>query len=165
MVLKFQVVIVFSYMKITMKQFNSLLGAVLFLISCVGVDFDEPSNTVINREVAGEKGLNVNISKSEDWKLRAIYYQNTESQKMEARVFLDSLGERWHFYSEENGLKQQQLSEIVGNLDESHIGNFTDSVSTFTYMGDTLRIIRCGILSLDSSQYRVIGVWQKKGKH
>jgi hypothetical protein len=152
-------------MKITMKQFNCLLVAVLLLVSCAGVDFDELSNTVINREVAGEKGLNVHISQSEEWKLRAIYYQNTESQKMEARVFLDSLGERWHFYSEENCLKQQQLSEIAANLAESHIGNFTDSVSTFTYMGDTLRIIRCGILPLDSSQYRVIGVWQKKGRH
>jgi hypothetical protein len=164
MVFKFQVVIVFN-MKITMKQFNCLLVAVLLLVSCAGVDFDELSNTVINREVAGEKGLNVHISQSEEWKLRAIYYQNTESQKMEARVFLDSLGERWHFYSEENCLKQQQLSEIAANLAESHIGNFTDSVSTFTYMGDTLRIIRCGILPLDSSQYRVIGVWQKKGRH
>ena len=161
----YQVVIVFSYMKITMKQFNCLLVAVLFLISCTGVDFDELSNTVINREAAGKKGLNVHISKSEDWKLRAIYYQNTESQKMEARVFLDSLGELWHFYSEENCLKQQQLSEIAGNLYEFQIGNFTVSVSTFTYMGDTLRIIRCGILPLDSSQYRVIGVWQKKGRH
>jgi hypothetical protein len=164
MVFKFQVVIVFN-MKITMKQFNCLLVAVLLLVSCAGVDFDELSNTVINREVAGEKGLNVHISQSEEWKLRAIYYQNTESQKMEARVFLDSLGERWHFYSEEKCLKQQQLSEIAANLAESHIGNFTDSVSTFTYMGDTLRIIRCGILPLDSSQYRVIGVWQKKGRH
>lgn len=152
-------------MKITMKQFNCLLVAVLFLISCTGVDFDELSNTVINKEVAGEKGLNVNISKSEDWKLRAIYYQNTESQEMEARVFLDSLGKRWHFYSEEKCLKQQQLSEIAGNLDEFHIGNFTDSVSTFTYMGDTLRIICCGILPLAPSQYKVIGVWQKKGGH
>ncbi len=164
MVFKFQVVIVFN-IKITMKQFNCLLVAVLLLVSCAGVDFDELSNTVINREVAGEKGLNVHISQSEEWKLRAIYYQNTESQKMEARVFLDSLGERWHFYSEDNCLKQQQLSEIAANLAESHIGNFTDSVSTFTYMGDTLRIIRCGILPLDSSQYRVIGVWQKKGRH
>lgn len=146
-----------------MKQFNCLLVTVLFLVSCTGVDFDEPLSTVINREITREKGLDVYISQSKEWRLRAIYYQSTECQEMEASVFLDSLGERWYFYKEENSLKQQQLSEIAAKLAESHIGKFTDSVSTFTYMGDTLRIIRCGILPLDTPKYRIIGVWLKKG--
>lgn len=147
-------------MKFTMKQFNSLLVTVLFLVSCTSVDFDEFSN---NRQFIGADGQDVPLSQSKDWELRAVYYQNTENLKFEASIFLDSLRERWHFYREEYSLKQQQLSEIAANLAESHIGNFTDSVSTFTYMGDTLRIIRCGILPLDTPKYKIIGVWLKKG--
>ncbi len=150
-------------MKITMKQFNCFFVTVSFLVSCAGVDFDEPLSTVINREITGEKGLDVYISQSKEWRLRAIYYQSAECQEMEVSVFLDSLGGRWYFYKEENSLKQQQISEIAVKLAESHIGNFTDSVSTFTYMGDTLRIIRCGILPLDSQEYRIMGVWLKTG--